>query len=90
MLLSDLTFIDEGNPNKLENDFIHFKKHKLTALVIKQIGQYQQSPFCFEPVAVIKEFIQNMTPMDEQELFKLSLAAEPRQLSASTSTTGTP
>jgi hypothetical protein len=40
LYLSDLTFIEEGNPDRLkENNFINFQKCRMVAEVIKQVGR---------------------------------------------------
>ena len=41
LYLSDLTFIDEGNPNEI-NGLINFSKRMLLYEVIQQVQQYQQ------------------------------------------------
>jgi son of sevenless-like protein len=40
MYLTDLTFLEEGNPDKI-GELINFDKRRRVAAVIKEIQQYQ-------------------------------------------------
>eukprot|EP01132_Coremiostelium_polycephalum_P007683 gene7683-9451_t len=81
--LSDLTFIEEGNPDKLENGFINFFKCRMVAEVIKEIQQYQQQPYNLISVPEVTSTLLNHKIVSESECFKLSLIAEPRESSIS-------
>lgn len=66
MFLTDLTFIDQGIPDKLKSEkipegitifikvsyvgLINFDKLRQTAIVIKQIQLFQQTGYSLEPV----------------------------------------
>ena len=60
MYLSDLTFIDETS-NKLEEGLINFTKRRRVAAVLRDIMQYQQTPYCYREVPFIREFIKKGT-----------------------------
>lgn len=76
--LTDLVFIDEGNPNNLQH-LIYFAKRKQIANVIREIQQYQQSPYYFQAVPQIQNWIKNIQPIEnENQLYKMSLEREPR------------
>jgi son of sevenless-like protein len=89
--LSSLTFIEQGNADFLPNGQIHFFKCRLMAEVLKEIQQYQQSPYKFEKIQAtsspeIQEFYSQLTAfvmaqhgLTEDEEFKLSLIIEPRE-----------
>ena len=43
MYLSDITFIQDGEPNVVENNLINFAKHHKVAQVIGEIQFFQES-----------------------------------------------
>src|SRR4051812_12059906 len=77
LFLTDLTFIEEGNPNLIEG-LINFSKRKKMANVIREIQQYQNIPYVFEPVERIQKWLKEAAIGEENELYRLSLAREPR------------
>ncbi|OZJ05193.1 hypothetical protein BZG36_02449 [Bifiguratus adelaidae] len=81
--LTDLTFIEDGNPNFLKGSehLINFSKRTKTAEVIREIQQYQNVPYSLQPVPEIQQFIQAQTmgPRDETTMYELSLQLEPRR-----------
>jgi son of sevenless-like protein len=78
--LTDLVFIEDGNPNTSQN-LIYFTKRKQVANVIREIQQYQQTPYYFEPVPKIQNWLKTLKPLDDKELYSLSLVREPRESS---------
>jgi len=44
---SDLTFIEEGNPDKLQNGYINFFKRRLMAEVMKEVTTYKNEVYNF-------------------------------------------
>jgi len=82
MYLTDLTFIEDGHPDFLEGSggqYINFIKCRQMAVVIQDIQQYQQKCYSFHEVPAIQEYLKKLEHLDEDELYKLSLTAEPRQ-----------
>jgi len=86
--LSDLTFIEDGNPNQLPNGLINFEKSQMIAKVIVQIQQYQQKPFMFYIVPQIQTFLDQFNSsmngshshlLDDKQAWELSLKIEPRE-----------
>eukprot|EP01097_Dermamoeba_algensis_P010637 TRINITY_DN7938_c0_g1_i1.p1 TRINITY_DN7938_c0_g1~~TRINITY_DN7938_c0_g1_i1.p1 ORF type:complete len:149 (+),score=34.21 TRINITY_DN7938_c0_g1_i1:91-537(+) len=76
--LTDLTFIDDGNPDKV-NNLINFKKRELTHRLLQEIQLYQQTGFDFPPIEPLNTFLAECpTSMTEAELYDLSLILEPR------------
>lgn len=71
--------IQDGNPNNLNTGYINFYKRRLVAEVIKEIQQYQQTPYNLTAVQQIQNYLLNSETMDEAESFKLSLQIEPRE-----------
>jgi len=83
---TDLTFIEDGNPDKFSNGLINFKKCRLTASVIVEIQQYQQKPYNLNSVGMVadplKKWIDEAQALDDRTLFEMSLKAEPRDPSS--------
>lgn len=81
--LSDLTFIEDGNPNMLRNNdrLINFSKRMKTAEVIRDLQQYQTVPYPFVRVNELQAWLDNeLTNSSEiQELYDLSTQVEPRE-----------
>ncbi|KAH3759227.1 Ras guanine nucleotide exchange factor [Pelomyxa schiedti] len=80
--LTDLTFIEEGNTDTIENTYVHFAKFRMVAGVIQEMQQYQQKPYNFSRVDSIQTFLNNLDSLSEKEAFDLSLAIERRQPAA--------
>jgi son of sevenless-like protein len=82
--LADLTFIEDGNPSKLQHEtmgeLINFAKMKLLDSVIQDINMYQQAPYKLEPVPRIQMLLisQEDIRSTDKELFDMSLKSEPR------------
>jgi hypothetical protein len=77
-----LTFIEDGNTNFLRksNQLINFAKRMKTAEVIREIQQYQSSPYVLNAVPELQLFITThlQSSRDEETCYNLSLALEPR------------
>ena len=54
--LLDLTYIEDGNPNKVEG-LINFAKRRLIHNIIREVQQYQDKPFNFRRVDEIQSSI---------------------------------
>eukprot|EP00127_Corallochytrium_limacisporum_P002224 Clim_evm12s109 gene=Clim_evmTU12s109 len=79
--LTDLTFIEDGNPDMINGwpDYINFKKRRLYAEVINKMRQYQDTPYNFQAVRSISSYLtMNEQQSDEKELYDTSLKREPR------------
>ncbi|CAG8458526.1 111_t:CDS:2 [Ambispora gerdemannii] len=81
--LTDLTFIEDGNPDTLKKGraLINFSKRMKTAEVIREIQQYQSVPYFLKAVQEIQIFIKShlQDSRDVSELYELSLNMEPRE-----------
>jgi len=79
--LSDLTFIDEGNPDYI-NELINMGKRMLTYRVISEIQRYQQIGYSLKLVEMIAKHVRDIPSRDEKTfgglLYESSLAREPR------------
>ncbi|CAB4482827.1 unnamed protein product [Rhizophagus irregularis] len=83
LYLTDLTFIEDGNPDflKSSNKLINFSKRMKTADVIREIKQYQNVPYNLSSVQEIQMFIDFhlKESKDVKDLYEQSLALEPRE-----------
>lgn len=75
--LTDLTFIEDGNPDNI-NGFINFKKRDLISGVVKEIKTYQNTSYTFPVVEPIHTFLLELPSCSESQLYTLSLVREPR------------
>ena len=75
---SDLTFMDDGNPDLINSGLINFYKRTLMFKIIKQIEIFQQVPYNLKAVSKIQEWIYSFEPYDDEKLYDISLEIEPR------------
>ena len=78
MFLTDLTFIEDGNPDETKEGLINFTKRRYVAQVILEIQQYQQIPYCLKPVPIITSFLKTSFIWDDEKLYQMSLQFMPR------------
>lgn len=87
IILSDLTFIEEGNKDFVmvgsEHSLINFEKRRKVATVLTRLQQCQRTPFGFRVVpqiygALQQEIVFDPEEMDDNHLYQLSLQREPR------------
>eukprot|EP01095_Lingulamoeba_sp_RSL-Kostka_P007846 TRINITY_DN2555_c0_g1_i1.p1 TRINITY_DN2555_c0_g1~~TRINITY_DN2555_c0_g1_i1.p1 ORF type:complete len:157 (+),score=21.49 TRINITY_DN2555_c0_g1_i1:361-831(+) len=75
--LTDLTFIEEGNKDKI-NGLINFSKRKLEYGVIIQLMKYQIPNHHFKLLPKFTTFFKSIPLLNEKDLYTLSLHIEPR------------
>ena len=76
--LSDLTFIEDGNPDTLENGYVNFEKCTMVANAILNMKQFQDAPYNLTPIDEVQQWISTWKQLTEKEIFDMSLIAEPR------------
>ncbi|XP_035709519.1 ras-specific guanine nucleotide-releasing factor 2-like isoform X3 [Folsomia candida] len=80
MYLSDLTFIEESTPNFTADGLLNFAKMRMIAHVIREIRQFQQTPYKIEYGAKASSYLRDpKLLLDDDQLYKLSLQIEPKQ-----------
>jgi len=79
MYLTDLTFIEDGNPDML-GGLVNFDKRYLLARVISEIQLYQHPPYSLRSVHEIQSYLQFLHAISPDNLYDLSLEVEPRAL----------
>ncbi|KAE8264041.1 hypothetical protein A4X03_0g1235 [Tilletia caries] len=81
--LTDLTFIEDGNPDRLKTDnrLINFNKRQKTAEVIREIMIYQSTQYNLTPVPLIQQYLEVvLVPSQTQDLmFDQSEKLEPKE-----------
>jgi len=79
--LSDLTFMDEGNPDLIEVEdtiLINFPKHQLVHRTLKILQQFQATKYELFAREPLYTFLFQMSGLEEKELHTLSLEREAR------------
>ncbi|KAK0519441.1 cell division cycle- protein, partial [Tilletia horrida] len=81
--LTDLTFIEDGNPDRLKTDnrLINFNKRQKTAEIIREIMIYQSTLYNLTPVPQIQDYLEQvLVPSKTQDLmFDQSEKLEPKE-----------
>ncbi|XP_056395345.1 ras-specific guanine nucleotide-releasing factor 2 isoform X3 [Hyla sarda] len=79
MYLTDLAFIEEGTPNFTEEGLVNFSKMRMISHIIREIRQFQQTPYRIEHQPKVIQFLLDKSGvLDEDTLYELSLRIEPR------------
>ncbi|GAB6018998.1 hypothetical protein CHUAL_000631 [Chamberlinius hualienensis] len=87
MYLTDLSFIEEGTPNFTEDGLLNFSKMRMIAHVIREILVFQTTPYKIELSQKVANYLLDPSLLlPDEELYRMSLAIEPRQSRLSTTT----
>ncbi|XP_074594267.1 ras-specific guanine nucleotide-releasing factor 1-like isoform X2 [Brevipalpus obovatus] len=79
MYLTDLSFIEEGTPNFTDDGLLNFSKMRMIAHVIREVKQYQQTPYKIEMNSkAINYLLDTSRHLSDDELYHQSLILEPR------------
>uniref|UniRef100_A0A668USU9 Uncharacterized protein n=1 Tax=Oreochromis aureus TaxID=47969 RepID=A0A668USU9_OREAU len=79
MYLTDLACIEEGTPNFTEQGLVNFSKMRMISHIIREIRQFQQTPYRIEHQPKVTQFLLDKSlVIDEDTLYELSLKIEPR------------
>ena len=88
--LSDLTFIEDGNPDNVQRtregeqeptEFIYLSKRLLFHKILSTIQTWQLVPYNLIPQASIQALIERMASVGDKEMYAESLLREPREQS---------
>lgn len=83
VFLQDLTFIEDGNEDIIEENLINFAKRRMIYKSILSIRQFQQSPYNLYTVDCIQEHlnlhVENASTISEEEMFTISRKLEPKE-----------
>ncbi len=86
--LSDLTFIEDGNPNTVTKkrpdsgesvELIFMAKRQLFHKMVSIIQTWQLVPYNLQPVESLQTFLAQLTVIDDKQMYAESLLREPRE-----------
>jgi hypothetical protein len=80
LYMSDLTFLDNGNPNFHSDSLINFSKCRLIYHQIRDLILRQDKSYIFEEVPALHESLLKFTFLDDDTLYEVSLQREPRDV----------
>eukprot|EP00736_Rhodelphis_marinus_P010257 Rmarinus@m.3459 len=75
--LTDLTFIEEGNPDSI-NDMINFTKRRMIYNVIADIVEYKKHSYNLQEIPQVQAVFGRLPRLTDDEMYSLSLKIEPR------------
>jgi len=82
MFLTDLTFIEDGNPDTYTTPsgtkLINFKKREMVYKVLQEIQVYQSQSYAIQPMEPFASYLRCLPFLDEEILYDISLQREPR------------
>lgn len=82
LYLTDLVFLDDGNADTVQvgdQAFINFDKRYKTCAIVREIQQYQQTAYALkEWPQLMKYLCRTSHLLDDNHMYKQSLAIEPR------------
>ena len=74
----DLTHIEEGNPDLLDNGHVNLEKMRMKTAILKQIVDYQNHPYSFPVNLTIQNYLSNISALSEANIKQRSFQIEPR------------
>ncbi|KNC54644.1 uncharacterized protein AMSG_01497 [Thecamonas trahens ATCC 50062] len=79
LLLKDLTFLDDGNPKRIDGTaLVNFDKWRTIATAILSICKFQDSEFDFVADDDVTTYLKSCLIVDDRPLYSYSLLCEPR------------
>jgi len=79
VFLTDLTFIDSGNPDRIGEGDINFTKQEMIFRIVDQIRSFQSTPYTFTVIQPLFSFLSVLCPLTENQLYACSLWREKRK-----------
>merc|ERR1712063_118386 len=76
VFLRDFTFIDVGNRDSLEDGTANYEKMQMIATVMKDFRKYQAVQYLFPVSPEIRNYLLNISSLEENSLFKFSTNCE--------------
>ena len=76
VLLRDLIFIEEGNPQTLSNGFFNFDRIHLLGKFILDIQRYKFTSYDIPVSPPIQNYFSSLKPLQDEELYQASVAVE--------------
>jgi len=82
--LSDLTFINEGNPDSIDG-LVNVDKRQMIFEVIAKIQLYQNEGYKIPRIEPLASYLEVLPRLNEDLLYDMSLVVEPREATGSAS-----
>ncbi|KNC53740.1 Ras guanine nucleotide exchange factor A [Thecamonas trahens ATCC 50062] len=79
MYLSDLTFMEDGNVDTVDDGLINFRKWRGVASIIGIIQRHQKMQFNKPVHTAVRAYIKTATIFDDERAYEESLLREPRK-----------
>jgi len=76
--LTDLTFIEDGNP-KMINGKINFFRSACFSGVIRDMQTYQNEKYIFQEVKELREALTSIQTLSDKDMYEQSLIIEPKE-----------
>ena len=96
LYLTDLTFIEDGNPDTVAAadgsgaERLNFAKCQMVAKALGEVAHFQRAVYAAPAQNMVLAFLRSLAPPNDDEIFQMSLAAEPREANRQTSMSGAP
>lgn len=80
LYLTDLTFLNDGNPEFADNQkkLVNFMKMTKIGKVVRHITTYQQVPYCLASVDFVQDYMKSYKVRSDDELYAQSTELEKR------------
>ncbi|PRP77743.1 rasGEF domain-containing protein [Planoprotostelium fungivorum] len=78
--LTDIIFIEDGNPDYIANGLINWTKRRRLSTVIKEVQTYQLKAYNFESISFLQTYLDEVmsSQMSEKDAYDMSLLREPK------------
>lgn len=82
VFLRDLTFIEDGNPDKI-NELVNFEKIKLMGSIIQEVKSFQSTKYTFKKNEAVSRFLSKSltappSDCEDDTMYTLSVVVEPK------------
>jgi len=80
IILRDITFIEEGNPDYLEDDAVNFEKLEMLGdVILQEVVHFQQRELSYPDIPEIQIKLLKPVVLADELLYNLSLHIEPKE-----------
>uniref|UniRef100_A0A7S3FCM1 Ras-GEF domain-containing protein n=1 Tax=Haptolina ericina TaxID=156174 RepID=A0A7S3FCM1_9EUKA len=95
LYLTDLTFIEDGNPDFVSEDgtaerLVNLAKCQMVAKALNEVRGFQQKEYLFQEHTATSLFFSGIWPPPDEEIFAESLRVEPRKQASEDATESRP
>lgn len=76
LYLRDLTYIEDGNADLLENGHCNMEKMRMKTAILKDVRYHQRRRYDFPPASKIESYLYSMKVLDPPAIQKISSTIE--------------